>query len=101
MLPSTRTAIVTIWNADPSIGPDQQRDLIAFLDGKPKDSSYLQGDRALTREQVATQLGVTPHTVTVYANRGLIRRLNFGRSGGRASRYSADSVRQLLAGERV
>ncbi len=53
-------------------------------------------DRALTRRQVAELLGVSPHTVSAYARRGLIKAFRLGRQAKLAVGYSSASVRALL-----
>ena len=82
--------------------PNERRErALAVLQGRDEGTNTNGGDldRAITRSEAAKMLGVDPHTVTRYAVRGLVRRLTFGTTHARASRYSLKSVQALLAGK--
>ena len=98
MMQSTKTAVVAILRADPSITREQANAALDALEGRTAAGLAVDAptDRALTRRQVAEMLGVSPDTVTRYANAGLIKALCFGAKGKVTSRYSAESVRALL-----
>ena len=51
-------------------------------------------------EEVAKMLNIHPQTVSLYAKRGFIRKICCGTIGKRASRYSAQSISALLAGDK-
>ena len=57
---------------------------------------HLRSKQNISQEALAEMLGVSPDTVTRYANAGLIKALCFGAKGKVTSRYSAESVRALL-----
>lgn len=98
MMQSTKTAVLAIVRIDPSITREQANAAMDALEGRTAAGLAVDAptDRALTRRQVAEMLGVSPDTVTRYANAGLIKAFRFGEKGRLASGYSAESVRALL-----
>lgn len=99
MMQSTKTAVVAILRADPSITRERANAALDALEGRTAAGIAVDAptDRALTRRQAAEILGLKPHTVSDYARKGLIKAFRFGANGKRASGYSAESVRKLLA----
>ena len=98
MMEHTRKAVEAILAADPSITRGQVKAALDVLAGRTASGLAVDAptDRALTRRQAAEILGVTPHTVSDYARKGLIKAFRFGAQGRNASGYSAQSVRDLL-----
>lgn len=98
MMQSTKTAVVAILRADPSITREQTNAALDALEGRTAAGLAVDAptDRALTRRQAAEILGLKPHTVSDYARKGLIKAFRFGSKGKKASGYSAESVRKLL-----
>lgn len=99
MMQSTKTAVVAILRADPSITREQANTALDALEGRTAAGLAVDAptDRALTRQQAAEILGVKPATVTAYARKGLIKAFRFGAKGKLASGYSAESVKRLMA----
>ena len=98
-LSETRQMIGLILKNDSTVTQETKTEILLFLDGK-KTAGLVNNspmDRALSRREVASILGVTPRTVTAYANRGLIRALCHGANSERATGYSEQSVRAMLA----
>ena len=98
MMQSTKTAVVAILRADPSITREQANAALDALEGRTAAGVAVDAptDRALTRRQAAEILGLKPHTVSDYARDGKIKAFRFGDKGKRAAGYSAESVRALL-----
>lgn len=98
MMQSTRTAVVAILRADPSITREQANAALDALEGRTAAGVAVAAptDRVLTRRQVAEIMGVDRATVSRYAAKGLIKAFRFGAKGRAASGYSAESVRKLL-----
>lgn len=98
MMQSTKTAVVAILRADPSITREQANAALDALEGRTAAGVAVAAptDRALTRRQVAEIMGVDRATVSRYARNGLIKAFRFGAKGKLASGYSAESVRKLL-----
>lgn len=99
----TKTAVEAILRGDPSLSGSVIDAALAVLDGKTAAGVALdmgELDRSLSRQQVAEILHCTPHTVTDYARKGLIRPFRFGARGTRAAGYSAQSVRELMERKR-
>ena len=97
MTKETRSTLTTLFDADPSISTQQKLAVFAVLEnGCPSGHA----DRALTRGEVAKMLNIHPQTVSLYAKRGFIRKICCGTIGKRASRYSAQSISALLAGDK-
>ncbi len=98
MMLTTRKAVQAILRTDPSITKEQANAALDALEGRTAAGLAVDAptDRALTRQQAADILGVTPHTVSEYARKGLIKAFRFGEKGKIASGYSAESVRALL-----
>jgi hypothetical protein len=97
---STKDAVRAICAADPSVNTAQVKAALAELDGE--GIREMQGEapqRAYSRQQVATLLGVRPRAVTAYAKRGLIVPIFGGADGKRATGYTGASVHALLSGK--
>jgi len=103
-MPTTREAIRAICATDPSVTADQLRAALLALDASSvttKTKTAAPADEAMSRSEVAALLKVTPKTITKYAAAGLIRGITCGDKRGHVRRYSAASVRALLAGKAV
>lgn len=97
---STKDAVRAICAADPSVNTAQVKAALADLDGE--GIREMQGEapqRAYSRQQVATLLGVRPRAITQYAKRGLLTPIYGGADGRRATGYTGESVAALLAGK--
>lgn len=102
MMMTTKTAVLAILSADPSITDAQRKSAIEALEGKSicgivRDEPL---DQSLTRDQVAKILSCSKKTVSNYAKSGIIRRFRLGAKQTRATGYSANSVREALARSR-
>ena len=102
MLPTTRNAITALLRSDPSIPPRTidavLNALVTGCDIPPMDSRPI--ERVLSRQTVARLLGVSPHSVSIYARRGIIKPVCFGETAQRANGYSESSVRDALQRKR-
>ena len=98
MMQSTKTAVVAILRADPSITREEANAALDALEGRTAAGVAVDAptDRVLTRRQVAEIMGVDRATVSRYARKGLIKAFRFGEKGKLAKGYSAESVRALL-----
>ena len=98
MMDTIKAATLALWNSDPSITKEQKKAALDALSGRTAAGLAVDTptDRALTRRQVAEILGVTPHTVSAYVRKGLIKAFRFGEMGRLAKGYSAESVRALM-----
>ncbi len=98
-LSETRQMIGLILKNDSTVTQEVKNEILLFLDGKKTaglvDNSPL--DRVLSRREVAEIMGVTARTVSAYARRGLIRPLRYGADAKRATGFSEQSVRAMLA----
>ncbi len=90
-----RQSLIALLSSDPSVTASALQLALAALDGKGMEDNG-RSDRALSRREVARQLGCTPATVSRYAARGLIHRVTLGKHGLRASGYSASSIQGLF-----
>ena len=103
MMTATKNAINAICATDPSITPAMLKQALHILDGKTAtaftDPEPM--DRVLTRQQVAEIMHKDVRTVSVYARKGLIRKISCGELGKRASGYSEQSVRELMRGDKA
>ena len=100
MLKSTKSAVMAICAADPSINAAQVKAALAELDGE--GVREMQGEpppRSYSPAQVAALLGVSRRTVGAYRRRGLLTPLYTGANGKRTRAYSGASVAALLSGE--
>lgn len=100
---STRQMIALLMKDDPTITDDVRTEVLHLIDGKATpgltDTSPI--DRTLTRDEVASIMGIGKRTVCYYAKRGIIRPLRHGAMGKRAVGYSEQSVRAAMAGGAV
>ncbi len=75
-----------------------QQAAIAALNGEA-DPARLEIQKPMTRAQVAALMGVSKDCVSRYARRGMIQPVACGTQRQRAIRYTAASVRALMAGQ--
>lgn len=102
MLSSTKTAVTAILQADPSLKEATIATALSVLeDNPPAQMTVAETDRVLSRKEVAEILQCSPHTVSTYGRRGLIRRILGGVGAERATGYSERSVMALVKGERA
>lgn len=94
MLPSTKTAITAVLNADPSIDKNQVKAAVSVLESKSNAKAYDTPDRILRRPEVARLLGVSVKRIDQLALRGLLRRITIPGTS-RAIGYSEESIRAI------
>ena len=97
MLKSTKSAVMAICGADPTINAAQVKAALAELDGE--GIREMQGEpppRSYSPAQVAALLGVSRRTVGAYRRRGLLVPIYSGAQSKRATRYTGASVAALL-----
>jgi len=97
MTTNTGTAIKAILAADTTITPEAVKAALAALADKPKDTD--EGDRVLSRAEVAAMLGKSVKAVDIYGRRGIIRRVYITGGGSekvQAQGYSRNSVLEVM-----
>ena len=98
MTKPTECALKGLLGADSTISPEQAKQVLDLLNGKPPQATILptdEPDMVLSREAVASLIGKSVKSVDVYGRHGIFRRvyLTKGRSVRRqAQGYSRRSV---------
>jgi len=97
MTANTGTAIKAILAADPTISQEEVKAALEVLSGRSNESDN--GDRVLSRAEVAAIMGKSVKAVDVYGRRGIIRRVYL--TGGGSQRvqsqgYSRNSVLEAM-----
>ena len=97
MTTNTGTAIKAILAADSTITPEEAKAALAALQNKPQDTD--DGDRVLSRAEVAALMGKSVKAVDIYGRRGIIRRVYLTGGGNQriqAQGYSRNSVLEAM-----
>lgn len=97
MLTSTRTAVLAVLKADPSITGDDINRIKAAFDGKADKADAPTARPLVKRAEVCRLTGLCPISVDRYARMGALRRVYLGNSQ-RASGFDPASVDAFLAG---
>lgn len=97
MLTSTRTAVLAVLRADPSIDGDTITRIKAAFDGKADKADTPTARPLVKRAEVCRLTGLCPISVDRYARMGALRRVYLGGSS-RASGFDPASVDEFLAG---
>jgi len=98
MTTNTSAAIKAILAADTTVSQDEAKAALEALAGKAKETDN--GDRVLSRAEVAAMLGKSVKAVDIYGRRGIIRRVYLTGGGGekvQAQGYSRNSVLEAMA----
>lgn len=100
MLKTTENAILAICASDPSITDEQTKAAIKAASGNvaPAITDERPIDTLLKLKDVARLLKTSPRNVTRYARLGYFRRVQIP-GAARSLGYSADSVRDFMAGK--
>lgn len=97
MTDSTKTIIKAAFAADSTITPEAAKAALAALANKPQDTD--EGDRVLSRAEVAALMGKSVKAVDIYGRRGIIRRVYLTGGGNQriqAQGYSRNSVLEAM-----
>ena len=97
MTTNTGTAIKAILAADTTVTPEAAKAALAALADKPQDTD--EGDRVLSRAEVAAMMGKSVKAVDIYGRRGIIRRVYLTGGGNQriqAQGYSRNSVLEAM-----
>lgn len=97
MTTNTGTIIKAALAADNTITPEEAKAALAALANKPKATD--EGDRVLSRAEVAALMGKSVKAVDVYGRRGIIRRVYLTGGGSQriqAQGYSRNSVLEAI-----
>ena len=96
MLPSTKTAVTAVLNADPSLDHNQIKAALSVLDSKTNAKTYDTPPRILRRPEVARLFGVTPKRIDQLALQGLLKRIYLPGTK-KALGYSEESIRAITS----
>ena len=97
MTKNTENVIKAVIAGDPTITPDAAQAALDALTAKPTDTE--DGDRVLSRAEVAAIMGKSVKAVDIYGRRGIIRRVYLTGGGNvraQAQGYSRNSVYEAL-----
>lgn len=97
MTPNTETVIKAVIAGDPTISPDAAQAALNALTAKPTEAE--DGDRVLSRAEVAAIMGKSVKAVDIYGRRGIIRRVYLTGGGNvraQAQGYSRKSVMEAI-----
>ena len=97
MTANTGTAIRAILAADTTISAAAAKAALAALTNTPQDAD--EGDRVLSRREVAALMGKSVKAIDIYGRRGIIRRVYLTGGGDQrvqAQGYSRNSVLEAL-----
>lgn len=75
MLPTTKTAIAAVLNADPSVDKNQIKAALSVLGSAANAKAIETPDRILRRPEVARLLGLSVKRVDQLAQRGILSRV--------------------------
>jgi len=97
MTPNTGAAIKAILATDTTITPDEAKAALDALTAKPTQAE--DGDRVISRAEVAALMGKSVKAVDIYGRRGVIRRVYItggGSQRAQAQGYSRNSVLEAI-----
>jgi len=97
MTQNTENVIKAVIAGDPTITPEMAQAALDVLAAKPTDAE--DGDRVISRAEVAAIMGKSVKAVDIYGRRGIIRRVYLTGGGERraqAQGYSRKSVLEAI-----
>ena len=97
MTTNTETAVKAILAADGTVTPDETKAVLDAL--KSKERGADEGDRVISREEVAAIMGKSVKAIDIYGRRGVIRRVYLtggGKQRVQAQGYSRNSVLKAI-----
>lgn len=97
MTTTTKTIIEAAFAGDSTVTPEAAKAALAALADKPQDTD--DGDRVLSRAEVAAMMGKSVKAVDIYGRRGIIRRVYLTGGGNQriqAQGYSRNSVLEAM-----
>lgn len=97
MLTSTRTAVLAVLRADPSIDGDTITRIKAAFDGKADKADAPTARPLVKRSELKRLTGLTGVSIDRYARKGFLVRVHLGGSS-RATGFTPESVDAFLAG---
>jgi len=86
--------LMVLQKYDTAITDEKIRRVVSVLDWPSDD--WLDGDRIVSREDVAARCNISPKAVDAYCREGTFRRVRLGNSS-RASGISAKSVSEAIS----